>query len=105
MNNSTYQERFNYALEIERLKNRLKDLEAKLREEQEREFDDPIRTFEVVLRVASRASTWGHQGMNEGVVRDHFEDYSQDICEVTNLTDVGDSINVQRVNEVYRDNA
>lgn len=100
---STYQERFNYALEIEQLKTRLKNLESQLREEQEREFDDPIRTFEVVLRVTTRASTWGAQGVNAGIVSDHFDDYLHEISEVANLTDEGDSIKVQGVNEVYRD--
>lgn len=100
MSNSTYQERFNYALEIEGLKTRLKNLETKLREEQEREFNDPVRTFEVVLRVTTRASTWGIQGVNAGIVSDHFYDYLQEISEVANLTDEGDSIKVLKVTEV-----
>lgn len=97
---STYKERFNYALEIEQLKARLKNLEALLREEQEREFNDPVRAFEVVLRVTTRGSTWGMQGVNADVVRDHFCDFVDDIKEVSNLTDKGDSIKVHKVTEV-----
>lgn len=100
---STYQERFNYALEIEQLRTRLKNLEARLKEEQEREFDDPIRTFEVVLRVTTRASTWGLNGVDKDEVYHHFEDFLCEIAETINLTDEGDSIKVQGVNEVYRD--
>lgn len=97
---STYQERFNYAVEIERLKLRLENIETQLKEDQEREFNDPVRAFEVVLRVTTRASTWGVQGVNADVVRDHFDDFVDDIKEVSNLTDKGDSIKVHKVTEV-----
>lgn len=100
MSNSTYQERFNYALEIEQLKTRLKDLENQLREEQEREFSDPVLSFEVVLRVTTRASTWGVHGVDVDQVSYHFQDFVDDIQEVTNLTDEGDSIKVLKVTEV-----
>jgi hypothetical protein len=97
---TTYQERFNYALEIEKLKTRLKDLETKLREEQEREFNDPLRTFEVVLRVETRASTWGAGVLDKNTIYHHFDDFTPEIAETINLIDEGDSIKVQRVIEV-----
>lgn len=97
---TTYQERFNYALEIEKLKTQLRNLETKLREEQEREFNDPIRTFEVVLRVTTRASTWGLNGVDKDQVSYHFQDYTDEIQEVVNFTDEGDSIKVHGVTEV-----
>lgn len=97
---TTYQERFNYALEIEKLKTQLKNLETKLREEQEREFNDPVRTFEVILQVKTRGSTWGINGIDEDVVYNHFLDFIDDIKEVTNLVDEDDSIKVQRATEV-----
>lgn len=97
---TTYQERFNYALEIEQLKTRLKDLEAKLREEQEREFSDPVRTFDVVLRVETRGSTWGINGVDKDIVYRHFFDFIDDVEEIVNFTDKDDSIKVQGVTEV-----
>jgi hypothetical protein len=100
---STYQERFNYALEIGALKERIVALEAQLKDEQEREFAataDPIRTFEVVLRVTTRASTWGLNGVGKDEMYHHFDENLSEICETTNLVDEGDSIKVQRVTEV-----
>jgi hypothetical protein len=100
---STYQERFNYALELEQLRTRINDIEAKLRQEQEREFAaiaDPIRTFEVVLRVETRASTWGTGELDKDEIYQHFDDFMSRICEITNLIDEDDSIKVQRVTEV-----
>lgn len=97
---STYQERFNYALEIGTLKKRIVALEAKLKKEQNQEFNDPIRTFEVVLRVATRASTWGAGVLDKNTIYHHFDDFTAEIAETTNLVDEGDSIKVQRVTEV-----
>jgi hypothetical protein len=100
---TTYQERFNYALEIGSLKERIVALEAQLKEEQDQEFAataDPIRTFEVVLRVTTRASTWGAGVLGKNTIYHHFDDFTAEIAETTNLVDEGDSIKVQRVTEV-----
>lgn len=97
---TTYQERFNYALEIQQLRTQINDLEAKLRKEQERDFSDPSRTFEVVLRVTTRASNWGSSGLNKDVVHAHFNEWLSEIAEVVNLVDEGDSVKVEKVNEV-----
>lgn len=100
---STYQQRFNYALEIEQLKARLKVL-VRLRDEQEREFSDPLRAFEVVLRVTTRGSTWGVSGVDKDQVSYHFQDFADEIREVVNFTDPGDSIKVHKVTEVTTTN-
>ena len=80
-----YQERLHSAIEIER------------------ELNDPLRTFEVVLRVTTRASTWGDGGVDKGKMFFHFEDYLSEICETANLVDDGDSIIVHKVTEVTND--
>lgn len=97
---STYQERFNYALEIEQLKTRLKNLETKLREEQEREFSDPLRTFDVVLRVTTYASNWPQDFVDSEMVSRHFSDQTNELLSVLSFTDEGDSIKVHGVTEV-----
>lgn len=98
---TTWPERFNYALELVELKNKIAALEARLKEEQENDeqFANPLYTFEVVLRVATRASTWG-DGIDAGLLRDHFNDYIGDIADAVHLTDKGDSIKVQKITEV-----
>lgn len=98
---TTWPERFNYALELVELKNKIAALEARLKEEQENDeqFANPLYTFEVVLRVATRASTWG-DGLDASHLQDHFNDYIGAIAVAAHLTDKGDSIKVQKITEV-----
>lgn len=93
---TTWPERFNYALELVELKNKIAVLEARLKEEQ---LESPLCTYEVVLQVTTRASTWG-DGLDASHLQDHFNDYIGDIADAVHLTDKGDSIKVQKITEV-----
>lgn len=93
---TTWPERFNYAFELVELKNKIAVLEARLKEEQ---LESPLCTYEVVLRVTTRASTWG-DGLDASHLQDQFNDYIGDIADAVHLTDKGDSIKVQKITEV-----
>jgi hypothetical protein len=86
----------NISLEIDELKARIFALETQLKED----LLDPIRTFEVVLRVTTRASTWGDREVDYCEVYDHFHQYTNDMKNAIFLNDEGDSIKVEKVTEV-----
>ena len=86
----------NISLEIDELKARIFALETQLKED----LLDPVCTFEVVLRVTTRASTWGQEGVDCDKMRYHLSYFNKEIKEVLFLTDPGDSIKVQGVTEV-----
>lgn len=73
-------------------------LEEQLKDYKKAEASDPIRTFDVVLRVTTRASTWWGGWVNKGMVFDQF--LGKDFQEIVGLNDPGDSIKVDKVTEV-----
>ena len=93
-----------YALEIDELKARLLRLETKLKEEQDKNLSDPIRTFLVTLKVTTKASTWGYERVDACELEDHFNEFICEISSASYLDDPGDSIIVQGVKEVTTTN-
>jgi hypothetical protein len=97
MNNTDLQ---GFTQELQALRDKLSAMEAILQEAKEQEEDDPLRTFDVVLRVTTHASNWGGKVIDSDYMLGHFFDYVDEIAHVTHLTDLGDSIEVQGVTEV-----
>ena len=83
-------------LEIDALKARLSTLETKLREE----LSYPIHAFDVVLRVTTRASTWGENYVDALELENHLNEWIGEIQSLVRLNDPGDSIKVEKVTEV-----
>lgn len=85
--------------ELDRLKVQVHALEDLL----DAEESDPVKTFDVTLRMTTRSSTWGvpgFMGLSKDEVFQHFSDFLGEIAEVTNLVDEDDSIKVMGVTEV-----
>ena len=97
MNNTNLQ---GFTQELQAMRAQLIAMEAVLQEAKEQEENDPLRTFDVVLRVTTRASSWGGGVIDSDYMFAHFFDYVDEIAPVTHFTDPGDSIKVQGVTEV-----
>jgi hypothetical protein len=97
MNNTDLQ---GFTQELQAMRAQLIAMEAVLQEAKEQEENDPLRTFDVVLRVTTRASNWGEEAIDCDKMRYHFSDFIEKIEGTVCLTDPGDSIKVQGVTEV-----
>lgn len=92
---------------IEQLRNELENLKlriADIEDDIENSVADPVRTFDVVLRVTTRASTWGDDYVGARELENHFNQFIREIQSLTRLNDPGDSIIVQGVEEVTKTN-
>ena len=81
--------------EIEELKDRLRNLEAKLEDAK-----NQPEVFEVVLKVTTRPNSWGDDNIGAKRVLDHFNSYMYELKEALNFDDDGDSIELESVTEV-----
>jgi hypothetical protein len=93
------QERLNYALELQTLRNRVAALEKQLKEDAERDAESP-RMFEVTLKVTTLPSTWGEEYVDCDTLEQHLFDYMFEVKEALHLDDGGDEIKVLKVTEV-----
>ena len=80
-----------------RAKSAALDAEIKALED---EIKDPVLTFDVTLRVTSRASTWDDEVLNAEEMQTHFEGNMREIKSVLWLGDKGDSIKVVKCAQV-----
>jgi hypothetical protein len=93
------QERFNYAFELQALRDRVVALEKQLKEDVERDAESP-QTFEITLKVTTLPSTWGEEYVDCLVVENHFNDFMFEMKEALRLDDGGDEIKVLKITEV-----
>lgn len=100
------QERFNYALELQSLRNRIEELENQLKEDAKSAPESP-RVFDVTLRLTTLSSTWtwGSESIDHQMIMEHFNDFLREMAGALNLVDDGDEIKVLNVKEVTNDNA
>jgi hypothetical protein len=96
MNNILITDLQGFTQELQALRDKIAAMETTL---QSAKDEDPLRTFDVVLRVTTHASTWG-AWVDCDKVRYHFSDFNEEIKEAVLLTDPGDSVKVQEVTEV-----
>jgi hypothetical protein len=96
---SKMQEQLNYVFELQSLRQRIDELETQFKKAAESAAESP-RVFEVVLRVETRASSWGDNHVDACEVEDLFYSYKREMKSALNLTDEGDEIKVVKVTEV-----
>lgn len=85
---------------LEELKDLIDDAEDTLDE-----VDDPVLAFEVVLKVTTKASTWGDNHIDAEELKRHFNEYLSEIEETIRFGDPGDSIKVVSIKEQKSQNS
>jgi hypothetical protein len=97
---SRMQERFNFAMELQNLRKSVDKLEAQLKKQSDCDLNDPIRTFQVVLNVETRSSSWGEGYVDSAEMTEHFRAFIPELRNVLHLDEEYESIKVQQVTEV-----
>lgn len=87
------------ASELSYLRTRLAQLEKRIKEEINSSINTP-KSFNVVLKVTTLPSSWDNNCVDSGEIKAMFVYNWKHLKEALNLTDDGDSIEVESVTEI-----
>lgn len=83
------------AQQLAELKAKIKDLESQI----ELDCQENFLTFDVVLRVKTKASTWCNDFVDSEIMREHFNNTIDNFAD-TLCFDIEDSVTLQKITPV-----
>lgn len=83
------------AQQLAELKAKIKDLESQI----ELDCQETFLTFDVVLRVKTKASSWSKDFIDSEIMREHFNNTIDDLAG-TLCFDTEESVTVQKITQV-----